>query len=206
VRTGRRFERDCRFLACDHSPVEREEILVSVDIEASGPSPSTGSLVSIGACLVDDPSAGIYIELQPATDRPWDAEAAQVHGLDRERLEREGLPPAEAMESLVEWLERTCGSRQPVFVGFNAPFDWMFVADYLWRFVGRNPFGVAALDLKSYFMGRDHLPVWSDTRRYRIDERLGLARDHTHHALEDAQGQARLARVLMGLDRGTGPG
>ena len=30
--------------------------------------------------------------------------------------------------------------RRPVFVGFNATFDWMFVADYLWRFAGRDPF------------------------------------------------------------------
>jgi hypothetical protein len=39
---------------------------------------------------------------------------------------------------------------------------------------------------------------WEQTRRVHIDERLGLEPDHTHHALEDARGQARLARVLLG--------
>ena len=73
----------------------------------------------------------------------------------------------------------------------------MFVADYLWRFVGRNPFGISALDLKSYFMGRDGVERWADTRRTDIDAALRMQPDHNHHALDDARGQARLAKVLL---------
>jgi DNA polymerase III epsilon subunit-like protein len=175
------------------------ETLISVDIEASGPSPSTGSLLSIGACLVDDPEVGVYLELRPSPDLPWDPGAEPIHGLSRDRLEREGLPPSDAMAQLAAWVEQNSGGRQPVFVGFNAPFDWMFVADYFWRHLGRNPFGVAALDLKSYFMAREGVGAWEETRRMHIDRRLGLEPDHTHHALEDARGQARLARILLGL-------
>ena len=71
------------------------ERLVSVDVETSGPSPSVASLLAVGACLVDDPSEGIYLELRPDADRGWDDAAAAVHGLDRARLEREGLAPVE---------------------------------------------------------------------------------------------------------------
>ena len=46
------------------------ECLVSVDIEASGPSPSHGSMLSIGACLVEDPQTGIYLELKPVAGMP----------------------------------------------------------------------------------------------------------------------------------------
>jgi ribonuclease T len=190
----------CSFLACEHHAVS-DEVFVSVDIEASGASPSVGSMISLGACLVDDPSVGIYLELRPDRGLAWDESAAQVHGLARERLEREGLEPAEAMQRLAAWLAEVCGDRQPVFVGFNAAFDWMFVADYFARHVGSNPFGVSALDLKSYFMGRERVTKWADTRRVRIDDRLGLDADHTHHALEDARGQARLARILFGTDK-----
>lgn len=179
---------------------ELTELLVSVDIEASGPSPSVGSLLSIGACLVDDPSVGVYLELKPVPGRVWDAEAEAIHGLDRDRLEREGLAPEDALAQLAEWLDRTANGRQPIFVGFNAPFDWMFVADYLWRYLGRNPFGISALDLKSYYMARERVASWKLTRRQHIDERLGIDPEHNHHALDDARGQARLARVLLGLD------
>jgi ribonuclease T len=176
----------------------RNEALVSVDIEAAGPSPSTGSLLSIGACLVEDPEVGVYLELQPDEDRPWDDRAESIHGLSRDRLLREGLEPRAAMERFALWLDESCSGRKPVFVGFNAPFDWMFVADYFWRYVGRNPFGISALDLKSYFMARNGVTTWAATRRGDVDAALGAQPDHNHHALDDARGQARLAKVLLG--------
>jgi len=176
---------------------DRPEALVSVDIEASGPSPSTGSLLSIGACLIDDLNVDFYVELKPAPDLDWDTHAEKVHGLTRERLLREGQEPAEAMRRFAEWTDDACAGRDPIFVGFNAPFDWMFVADYLWRYVGRNPYGISAIDLKSYYMARENVATWERTRRTYIDDVLGIEPDHNHHALDDAKGQARLAKVLL---------
>jgi DNA polymerase III epsilon subunit-like protein len=174
-----------------------EEVLISVDIEASGDSPSTGSLLSIGACLVDDPTVGIYLELKPVPDRPWSADAERVHGLTAEALTRDGLVPAEAMRQLDAWVTHIAAGRWPVFVGFNAPFDWMFVADAFWRYLGRNPFGISALDLKSLYMGRAGVARWEETRKARIAQELGLHFDQTHNALDDARDQARLGQVLL---------
>jgi DNA polymerase III epsilon subunit-like protein len=176
---------------------KKPEALISIDIEASGPSPSVGSLLSIGACLVDDPEVAIYLELQPLPDRGWEAEAEAIHGLDRTHLDEFGLAPAEAMRQLESWVDQAADGARPVFVGFNAPFDWMYVADYFWRYLGRNPFGISALDLKSYYMAGYSIDRWSKTRRIDIDERLELEPDHSHQALEDARGQARLARRLL---------
>jgi DNA polymerase III epsilon subunit-like protein len=176
---------------------KQREALISVDIEASGPSPSVGSLLSIGACLVDDPDVAIYLELKPLPDRGWEAEAEAVHGLDRKHLDEFGLEPEDAMRQLESWVDQAADGARPVFVGFNAPFDWMFVADYFWRYLGRNPFGISALDLKSYYMARHDVDRWSETRRVNVDERLELEPDHSHQALEDARGQARLARRLL---------
>ncbi len=177
---------------------EVPEVLVSVDVETSGQSPSVGSLLSIGACLVDDPAVELYLELKPLADRPWSDEAERIHRLDRSRLEEEGLSPETAMERFAAWLIDACGrDSRPIFVGFNAPFDWMFVADYFWRYIGRNPFGVSALDLKSYYMGREGVTRWSETRRVNVDRQLRLDPDHSHHALDDARGQAAIARVLL---------
>ena len=173
------------------------EVWVSVDIEASGPSPSTGSLLSIGACLVDDPDIGIYLELQPIDGRPWSDAAQLIHGLDRRQLEQDGLPPALAMERLAEWIADVADGRQPVLVGFNAPFDWMFVADYFHRFLGHNPFGVSALDMKAYFMGREEVAEWSATTHRHVNERYGAAAPHTHNALDDAREQAAMMRLMV---------
>ena len=101
------------------------------------------------------------------------------------------------MHQLESWVDQAADGARPVFVGFNAPFDWMYVADYFWRYLGRNPFGISALDLKSYYMARYAVDRWSKTRRVDIDERLELEPDHSHQALEDARGQAGLARRLL---------
>ena len=87
---------------------------------------------------------------------PCGSPAQEVHGLTRDYLEEHGLEPGEAMTRFADWIGRFRPSRgaHPVFVGFNAPFDWMFVADYFWRFTGANPFGVSALDIKSLYLGR----------------------------------------------------
>jgi DNA polymerase III epsilon subunit-like protein len=177
----------------------KAEALISVDVETSGNSPHTGSLLSIGACLVVAPDEGLYLELKPVPAMPWDESAEAIHGLDRVRLERDGLEPLAAMERFDDWIGGVANGRRAVFVGFNAPFDWMFVADYFWRYLGHNPFGVSALDLKSYYMGRDGISRWDETRRVNIDQELGIEPDHNHHALDDARGQARLARILLGI-------
>ena len=179
----------------DGSP--HREVLVSVDVETSGPSPSVGCLLSLGACLVDDPDQSMYVELRPATGCGWDEAAAAVHGLDRARLEREGLAPHDAMARLVAWLDRVAAGGRPVFVGLNAAFDWMFVADALWGTVGRNPFGHAPLDLKALYMGREGVAAWARTTRQDMLRRYPVTEPHTHNALDDARSQAALARRLL---------
>lgn len=174
-----------------------EEVLISVDIEASGDSPSNGSLLSIGACLVEDPMVGIYLELKPVPGMPWSVEAEGVHKLTREYLGRSGLEPAEAMRRLDDWVRDIAAGGWPVFVGFNAPFDWMFIADAFWRYLGRNPFGISALDLKSLYMGSHGVTSWAQTRKVHIERQLGVRFEHTHNALQDARDQARLAQVLL---------
>jgi ribonuclease T len=176
------------------------ETWVSVDVETSGPTPHTGSLLSIGACLVNDETTGIELLLAPDPTMPWTAEAESIHRLDRATLERDGLEPAVAMAALERWLAEVvpAGSR-PVFVALNAPFDWMWVADAFWRHLGRNPFGASALDLKALYLGRhlDEVTRWGETGRVRMLERYPVDLPHSHRALADAQEQAVLCRRIV---------
>lgn len=176
------------------------ECYVSVDVETSGPAPFLYSLLAIGACLVFDPAQRFYVELRPLNTAAV-PEATQVHQLSLERLAVEGIPPAEAMTRFANWLQSvTPKGKTPLFVGFNAAFDWMFVNDYFHRFLGYNPFGHAPLDVKSFYMGISGRR-WCETsmrelvRRYLGDRRLA------HHALEDALIQAELFRRLLADSR-----
>jgi DNA polymerase III epsilon subunit-like protein len=183
------------------------ETWISVDVETSGPTPHTGSLLSVGACLVEDEAVGIELFLRPDPSMPWTAEAQAIHRLDRATLERDGLDPAAAMAELERWVGEVvpAGSR-PVFAALNAPFDWMFVADACWRHLGRNPFGASAVDIKALYLGR-HLPAvdrWGDTGRVRMLERYPVDLPHAHTALADAREQAVLCRRILEAARGDG--
>ena len=184
-----------------------DEAWISVDVEASGPTPGTGSLLAIGACLVDQPSVQFEATLQPIPGLPWSDEAERVHGLSRERLAVEGTSPENAMRSFVDWVDTVAAGRRAVFVGFNATFDWMFVADYAWRFVARNPFGISGLDLKALYLGRHLGDVrdWAETTSDHVLRRYRVELPHTHAPLDDALEQAEICRAILagaGIDAG----
>jgi DNA polymerase III epsilon subunit-like protein len=187
-------------------PPARVETFVSVDIEAAGPTPGVYSLLSIGACLVDDPTHGFYVELKPTTTAVVPS-AQAIGGLSLDDLADRGVDPAEAMQRLETWLaEEVPEGAVPVFVGFNASFDWMFVADYFERFLGRNPFGHAAIDIKSYFMGMTGV-TWAQTSMRFLAPRYLDGRKLSHNALGDARDQAKLFRAMrFEADRNQAPG
>jgi len=167
-----------------------------VDVETAGPNPSQYSLLSIGACLVADPQCTFYVELEPVNDNA-SPEALAVAGLSLEELSERGLPPAEALARFEGWLKAEIPSGQrPILVAFNAPFDWMFVNDYFYRFLGRNPFGHTALDLKAFYMGLTGV-VWRETTMRYVAARYLGGRRLTHHALRDAQDQAELFQKML---------
>jgi len=168
-----------------------DEAYISVDVETAGPSPSRYSLLSIGACLVSQPQRSFYIELQPVNDEML-PEAFAIHGLSIEALIDEGVPPAEAMALFESWLKEVVPEGQvPVFVAFNAPFDWMFVSDYFHRYLGRNPFGHAALDIKAYYMGSTG-SSWKETSMRNVSQDYLDGRTISHNAEEDALDQAKI--------------
>ena len=95
------------------------------------------------------------------------------------------------------WLSQVAmPSRKPIFVAFNAPFDWMFVSDYFHRFLGHNPFGHSAVDTKALMMGLAHVPR-QETSMAALERRYPQLQRLTHHALEDALQQAELLRLVL---------
>jgi ribonuclease T len=171
------------------------EFYVSVDVETAGPTPDVHALLSIGAVVVDSMADTFYVELQP--DRSGlDPQTMGVHGLSLDQLMVEGVPAMKAVQEFEEWVLGLANGRRPVFVAYNAPFDWMFVNVYFHRYLGRNPFGHGALDMKAVYLGLTG-SEWAAIGLGALARRYGVRAALTHNALEDAQDQALLFRGML---------
>lgn len=182
--------------------VASAEVYVSTDIEADGPIPGPHSMLSIGAAaytadgtLVATFTANLQ-ELPGAAAHPdtmsWWSGQPEAWKAAR----RNPQPPQKAMRDYDHWVRQLPG--KPIFAGYPAGYDFMFVYWYLVKFVGTSPFARRALDIHSYAMavlrrtyveaGRDNLPPRWRSR--------GIA-SHTHIALDDAIEQGEiLCKVL----------
>ena len=169
---------------------------ICVDVETAGPIPSRNALLSIGACTIGEPRQTFYVELQPDHDLA-DPQAMAVHGLDLQSLKHTGLPPKDALLNFNRWLAAVVpeGS-QPLFVAFNAPFDWSFINDSFIRYMGTNPFGHSAVDIKAVYMGLSGKP-WRETSGEYLHRLYNNAHVLTHNALEDAIDQAVIFEGIL---------
>lgn len=173
----------------------KREVFISIDVETSGPIPGEYSLLSIGACAIDDVTKTFSCELQPINANA-DQKALEISGFSLEELAKTGIPPKEAMAALASWIQSFVKDADtPVFVGFNAPFDWSFINYYFHKYLGINPFGFSALDVKAYYMGATGCS-WRDTRSSVLDAELKPTHKSDHNALHDAQYQAELFRII----------
>ncbi len=152
-------------------------------------------MLSVGAACRPRPGKPVwfYRELQP-TSIKFVQEALDVSGLNRTQLTVYGAAPEDAMTAFALWVDQVAaaaGGARPVFVGFNATFDWQFVNYYFHRFLGRNPFGIAGLDIKAYYMGKFGT-TWGETSKSKIPKELKPQLPHTHNAKADALEQLAL--------------
>jgi DNA polymerase III epsilon subunit-like protein len=168
----------------------KTEVFISVDIESSGPVPGDYSMLSLGACVVGSNDEGFYSEFKPLNDNAV-SEAMKVTGLDLATLAEKGERPEIAMKKLATWVKEVAGNAKPVFVGFNAGFDWSFVNWYFIHFLKDNPFGFAPLDVKSYYMGLTGCS-WEDTKSSRVRSEFQPAIAGDHNALNDARAQGEM--------------
>jgi DNA polymerase III epsilon subunit-like protein len=176
-----------------------DESYISVDVETAGPNPSLFSLLSIGACVLWKPKETFYVELQPLNDEML-TEAFAIHGLTLAALKESGVSPTEGMTLFETWLDEIVPHGQkPIFVAFNAPYDWMFVNDYFHRFLGRNPFGHSALDIKAFYMGLTGC-TWQETAMGQVTEDIFDGLMISHNAVQDAVDQAEIFRRLLEIE------
>jgi hypothetical protein len=177
-----------------------KEIYVSTDVEADGPIPGPHSMLSFGsaAFLEDQTLVSTFsrnLELldgaapDPRTDAWWKTQPEAWAA-----CRRDTVAPERAMRDYVEWLRALPG--KPVFVGYPAAYDFLFVYWYLIKFTGESPFSHSALDLKTYAMSLLG-GGYRDATKRNMPKAWFIAKDgaappHTHVALDDAIGQGVL--------------
>jgi hypothetical protein len=171
------------------------EVYISTDIEADGPIPGPHSMLSFASAafmadktLVSTFSANLHTldgaSGDPKTIAWW---KTQPQAWDACRMDLKD--PEDAMRQYVDWIKSLGG--KPVFVGYPAGFDFLFIYWYLIRFTGSSPFSHSALDVKTYAMAVMKKDYRESTKR-NMPARWFDQLPHTHVALDDAIGQGAL--------------
>jgi len=182
-----------------------KEVYVSTDVETDGPIPGINSMLSLGsaAYLSDKTLIGTFTanletlpgaEPCPRTMEWWESQP-EAWAACRENPQ----PPEQVMPQYAEWLRKLPG--RPVFVGYPAAFDFMFVYWYLIRFAGESPFSYSALDIKTYAMAMLKKGYRESVKR-NMPRRWFEQLPHTHRALDDAIEQGALFCNMLAENQG----
>lgn len=192
---------------------KREEIYVSVDIEADGPSPGQNSMISFGAAAYT-----IEKKLIDTFERnltPLDG-AVQDHSTMKfwkqnpvawDYCQQDQYDPWTAMKEFQAWLYKvqTLGQfNKPVFIGYPATYDFKWIDWYFHKFVGMTPFGFSGLDMKSYAMALLQCDFRESAKR-RYPKNWFDNLPHTHKALDDAIEQGAMSINILRESRGLPP-
>ena len=166
------------------------EMYVSVDMLSLGSSAydSNENMIStfkeIVAPLEGAKQHADNMEFWKANPKAWDA------------VQTDQTLPDRAMAKYAAWLDGLVAGTESslVFVTYPAVFDFSFVHWYMLHFVGRDPFGYFALDLKTYAMAAlDTGFVETDKSKMPED---WLTREHSHIALDDAIEQGEMVFAI----------
>lgn len=180
------------------------EIYVSTDVEADGPIPGPNSMLSFGSAAFDANKQLLStfeanLELLPsASPDPKTMAWWKTQPVAWEACRRDPQPPESIMPRYLAWLKAL--PAPPVFVGYPAAYDFLFVYWYLIRFTGESPFSHSALDLKTYAMAMLKSDYRQTVKRNMPKRWFGSA-PHTHRALDDALAQGWLFCNMLAENR-----
>lgn len=155
-----------------------------IDVETDGPIPGDYSMIMLGAVKVQEslPSAPTFLgKLRPISDKMWDSEALKITNLTRE----ETLAfdnPKDVMTAFYGWVKVHNEGKRAMFFSDNNGFDYMFVAWYLYHFLGYSPFGHSSTNLGSLYKGLIKT-TFKNFKHLRVTK-------HTHNPVDDAMGNA----------------
>ncbi|MFH1772077.1 MAG: exonuclease [Candidatus Omnitrophota bacterium] len=174
---------------------KKVEIYISTDIESDGPIPGEYSMLSFGSAafkmdksLIDTYTANLDF-LPGARQDPPTMEWWKTKKTAWRACRRSPRDPKAVMLEYSQWLCDLPG--KPVFVGYPACVDFMFIYWYMIKFTGKCPFSYVALDIKTYAMAMLKKPFRSVVKKA-MPQRWFDESKKSHIALDDAIEQGRL--------------
>ena len=180
-----------------------DEIYISTDVETNGPIPGEYSMLSFGSAaftsgkkITSTFSANLKTLPKAKEDfetMKWWKTQKKAWQAARKNLQS----PKVAMKDYAQWLRSLAGT--PVFVGYPASFDFMFICWYLNKFAGQNPFSYVALDIKTYAMAMLKKPFHKISKSTMPDKWFDECKK-SHVALDDAIEQGRLFCNMLSIN------
>ena|ERR1700728_2815450 len=175
--------------------MKNNEVYVSVDIEANGPIPGDNSMLSLGAAAFS-PDGNLLstfsINLQETEGSTPNKDTMEWWDKNKKAYEasrQNTVDASQAIGQFVSWVNKLEG--KPVFVGYPATYDFMFVYHYIIHFGYQSPFSFSALDIKTYAMAVLKTEYRQSTKK-NMPKRWFSDDEHTHVAVEDAVEQGKL--------------
>lgn len=182
-------------------------VYVSTDIETDGPLVGVNSMLSLGSAAFDEDgrllacfSANLDTEEDGVQDVACMTEFWVDHPEEWAAARADARPIHVVMNEYAAWLDTLGG--ELVFVAYPANFDFSFVNHYLLRFVGRNPFGYCALDMKSFAAGLLGWPFDETSESTMPRTWFTIPNERPHHALSDALAQGHRFMAMLRDSKG----
>ena len=167
---------------------------IMIDVEADGPCPGLYSMIELGAVYIEcdvTTYKTFYGSLRPITN-VWHGQALESIGRTRSEI-MEFNDPKNTMELFYNWVHSIREEDPRIgFISDNNGFDWQFVNYYLWKYVGRNPFGHSSTNLNSLCKGFLNKPKRNIGRLRKTK--------HDHNPVNDCIGNVEALFKL--IDRG----
>ncbi|MCX7882353.1 MAG: single-stranded-DNA-specific exonuclease RecJ [Brevinematales bacterium] len=165
--------------------------LIFCDLETTGLNPSRDEIIEIGAVKVKN---GVILDTFQCflkTEKPLPKEISRLTGITQEMLEKEGLPPREALEKFFAFAENK------KIIGHNlADFDMRFLQHALRKYLGKH-FSPPIED--TLRLSKILFPKLKDHKLSTLAEELGIYIDTSqlHRASFDAELCAKVYRSMI---------
>lgn len=182
---------------------------VSIDIETTGPIPGPHSMIQLGATTFTKDKIGnvFQVELKELTGSDFDPDTKIWWGRQGDALEKIQKNQVEittALEKFRKFLKEQMfafGDFSAIPVCYPAAFDWMFIRWYLVKFKydGIFPFGMSAIDLKSYASAKLDIPFNKCVKRAFPEKIKSNLPQHTHEAGQDSLEQAVMFQRILNV-------
>ncbi len=159
-------------------------LLLSVDVEASGPAPLHGDLISFAAVVIEEGLGRSFSSgnMRPECEHYW-PEAYNAIGMTREEHLAAPRSIREGILAFTDWLDSLRDSKYTM-VSDNPGFDFQWMNFELLNHTGQQLLGFSARRIGDVWSGLRKRPMETVSwRRYRVTP-------HDHDPLNDAMGNA----------------